>query len=72
MLELAGVSAADGNNAAVHVQLTHDGHASFQLRAERLRRAAAQTQQSDQDVLLRVLVGEEGLPAAVGHVVPPH
>lgn len=72
MLELAGVSAADGDHAAVNVQLADDGHASFQLRTEGLRGAAPQTQQADQDVLLRVLVGQEGLPAAVSHVVPPH
>ena len=72
MLELAGVSAADGDDAAVNMQLTHDGHASFQLGTEGLRGAAAQTQQANQDVLLRVLVGEEGLPVAVSHVVPPH
>lgn len=71
MLELAGISAADGDDASINVQLADDGHASFQLRSEGLRRAAAQTQQADQDVLLRVLVGEEGLPAAVGRVVPP-
>lgn len=72
MLELVGVPAADGDDAAVHVQLSDDGHAPFQLRTEGQRGAAAQTQQADQDVLLRILVGEEGLPAAVGHVVPPH
>lgn len=72
MLELAGVPAADGDDAAVNVQLTDDGHSSFQLGTERLRGAATQTQQANQDVLLRILVGEEGLPAAVGHVVPPH
>lgn len=72
MLELAGVSAADGDHAAVNVQLADDGHASFQLRTEGLWRAATQTQQANQDVLLWVLVGEEGLPAAVGHVVSPH
>lgn len=72
MLELAGVSAADGDNAAVDVQLADDGHASFQLRTEGLGGAAAQTQQADQDVLLWILVGEEGLPAAIGYVIPPH
>lgn len=72
MLELAGVSAADRDNAAINVQLADDGHAAFQLRTEGLRGAAAKTQQADQDVLFRILVGEEGLPAAVGHVVPPY
>lgn len=70
MLELAGVSAADGDDAAVNVQLADDGHASFQLRPERLWGAAAQTQQANQDVLLWILVGQEGLPAAVGDVIP--
>ena len=72
MLELAGVPAADGDHAAVDVQLADDGHAPFELRTEGLGGAAAQTQQANQDVLLRVLVGEEGLPAPVSHVVPPH
>lgn len=72
MLELAGVSAADGNYAAVNMQLADDGHASFQLGPEWLWGAAAQTQQANQDVLLRILVGQEGLPAAVGHIIPPH
>lgn len=72
MLKLAGVSAADRDDAAIHVQLADDGHAPFQLRTEGLRGAAAQTQQANQNVLLRILVGEEGLPAAVGHVIPPH
>lgn len=72
MLELAGVSAADGDHAPVHVELPDHRCAPFQLWAEGLRRAATQAQQSDQDVLLGVLVGEEGLPAAVGHIVPPY
>lgn len=72
MLELAGVSAADGDNAAIHVELADNGCASFQLRTEGLWGAASQTQQTNQDVLLWVLVGQEGLPAAVSHVLPPH
>lgn len=72
MLKLAGVSAADRDHAAVHVELSHDGHAPFQLRPKGLRRAAAQAEQADQDVLFRILVGQEGLPAAIGHVIPPH
>lgn len=71
VLELAGVSAADGDHAPVHVELSDDGRAPFQLWAEGLRRTATQAQQADQDVLLGILVGEEGLPAAVGHIVPP-
>lgn len=71
VLELAGVAAAHWDHAAVDVQLADDGHASFQLGSEGLGRAAAQAQETDQDVLLWVLVGQEGLPAAVGHVVPP-
>lgn len=72
MLELARVSAAHRDHAAIHVQLTDNGHASFELRAEGLWRAAAQPQQTNQDVLLRVFIGEKGLPAAVGHIVSPY
>lgn len=72
MLELAGVSAADGDDAAIDVELADDGGAAFEFGSKRLRRAAAQTQQADQDVLLRVLVRKEGLPAPVGNVVPSH
>lgn len=71
MLELPGVSAADRDHAAVHVQLADDGHPSFELGSEGLRGAAAQAQQADQDVLLWVFIGQEGLPAAVSHIVPP-
>lgn len=35
-------------------------------------RGLPETQQADEDVLPRVLVGEEGLPALVRGVVPPH
>lgn len=72
MLELAGVSAADGDDAPVNVELSDDRRAPFQLWTEGLRRAATQAQQADQDVLLGVLIGEEGLPATVGHVVSPY
>lgn len=72
MLELAGVSAADRDNAAVNVEFPDDGGAAFQFRTEGLRRAAPQTQQANQDVLFRVLVGEEGLPTTICHVVPAH
>lgn len=72
MLELARVSAAHGHHAAVHMQLADDRHASFELRAEGLRGAAAQPQQANQDVLLRILIGQERLPAAVGHIVSPY
>lgn len=72
VLKLAGVSAADGDNAAIDVELADDGGAAFQLGSKGLRRAATQTQQANQDVLLRVLVRKEGLPAPIGNVVPPH
>lgn len=72
MLELAGVSAADGDNAAVDVELADDGGAAFELGSKGLRRAAPQTQQADQDVLLWVLVRQEGLPAPIGYVVSSH
>lgn len=72
VLELAGVSAADGDNAAIDVELADDWGSAFELGSEGLRWAATQAQQADQNILLWVLVGEEGLPAPVGHIVPPH
>ena len=68
---LARIAAADGHDAAVDVQLAHDGRAAEQLRPEGLRRALAQPQQADQYVLVGILVRQERLPAAVGHVVAP-
>ena len=52
------------------MQLPDDGHAPFQLGPEGELGALAEPQQTNQDVLFRVLVGQEGLPAAVGIVVP--
>lgn len=72
MLELAGVAAADRDDTAIDVELSDDGSTAFQLGTEGLRGAAAQTQQANQDVLLRILVGKECLPAAISHIVPPH
>lgn len=72
MLELAGVPAAHRDHATIHVQLADYGHASFKLRPKGLRRAATQAEEADKDVLLRVLIGQESLPAAIGHIVPPN
>lgn len=47
MLKFAGVSAADGDHATIHVQLSDDGHATLQLRPEGLRRAPAKTQETN-------------------------
>ena len=63
MLVLGGVAQVHCDGAAVDVQLAHDGAGA---------RQAPQAQQADQDVLPHVLVRQEGLPAAVGCVLPPH
>lgn len=42
MLKLGGIPRIYRNNAAVHVQLPHNGTAAFQLRTERLLRTLAQ------------------------------
>lgn len=73
VLEARGVPGADGHHATVHVQLADDGAAaSCQLGPECGLGAAPQPQQAHQDILGGVLVGEERLPPAVGHIVSPH
>ena len=52
----------DSNRRAIDVQFADNGAAAAQ---------APQPQQADQDVLARVLVGQERLPAGVGCVVAP-
>lgn len=73
VLELARVPTVQGHGGAVHVQLADQtGLLARELGAEGVRGAAlAEAEEADQDVLLGVLVGEEGLPAAVGGVVAP-
>ena len=69
MLELGGVSRVDRDHAAVDVQLADNGAAALQLGPERVGRALSESQETDQDVLLRVFVREERLPTGVSHVV---
>ena len=63
-----------GHGRAVDVQLAHQaGGLAHELLAVGVPLGAlSQAQQRDEDVLLRVLVGQEGLPAAVGGVVAAH
>ena len=69
VLELGGIPGVHRHHAPVHMQLSHDGTASFQLWAEGVRRAFAQSQQTDENVLLWVLIRQEGFPATIGHIV---
>jgi len=71
VLELARIPSVHGHCGAIHVQLPDQTRLlSSELRAEGVRGATLpQSEQADQDILLRVLVGEEGLPATVGGVV---
>ena len=74
MLELARVTAMHRDSGAVDMQLVHDtGLLTCELRMEGVCCAAlAELQETDQDVLFGVFIGEEGLPAAVGGVVAAH
>ena len=69
VLELRGIPGVHWHHTPVHMQLSHDGAASFQLCAEGVRRTFAQSQQTDENVLLWVLVRQEGFPATIGHIV---
>eukprot|EP00192_Tetraselmis_astigmatica_P006272 CAMPEP_0117680824 /NCGR_PEP_ID=MMETSP0804-20121206/18590_1 /TAXON_ID=1074897 /ORGANISM="Tetraselmis astigmatica, Strain CCMP880" /LENGTH=441 /DNA_ID=CAMNT_0005490411 /DNA_START=369 /DNA_END=1691 /DNA_ORIENTATION=- len=74
VLELLLVPCRDRHCSAVNVQLPDDGAASLKLRLPvRLPPCALpQPEQPHQDVLLWVLVRQEGLPPPVGCVLPPH
>lgn len=65
----------DRDGRAVHMQLSNYTAAALlsphQLRPERaLVRTLPQSEKSNQDISLRILVGQERLPAPVGSVVP--
>ena len=65
-----------GDRGAVHMQLADDAAAAFwsadELRAEcALVGALAKPQEADQDVPLRVFVGEERLPTPIRGIVAP-
>ena len=72
VLELGRVPGGDRYNTAIHVELTDHRTASLELRPVALLRELSQSEETDEDVLLWVLVAEEGLPTPVGCVVPPH
>ena len=63
-----------GDGGTVDVQLPHDtGLLAGELGAESMCGAAlAESQETDEDVLFGVFVGEERLPARVGGVVAAH
>jgi len=78
MLELRWVSSVHRHSRAIHMELPHDTRAAFcptfthKLWAKRpLVGAFSQPKQSDEDVALRVLIREEGLPTAVRGIVSP-
>lgn len=72
MLKLSRVPAAHGDYASVHVQLSHNGHPAPQLKTEGFLRALPQPQEANQNVLIRVFVGQERLPATVCNIISPH
>ena len=75
MLELCRVAPVHGHRRAIHMQLSYDAAAALlprdQLRPERaLVRALPQAKEANEDIPLRILVGQERLPASVCGVVP--
>ena len=72
VLELGRVPGGDRYNTAIHVELTDHRTASLELRPVALLRELSQSEETDEDVLLWVLVAEEGLPTPVGRIVTPH
>jgi len=70
VLELLGVAGVDRDHGAVDVQLAdHRGGAADEFLAEGFAGELAEPEEADEDVLVRVFVAEEGLPASVGVVV---
>lgn len=74
MLELCGVAPVHGHRRAIHMQLSDDAASALlppdQLRPERaLVRALPQSKEANEDIPLRILVGQERLPAPVCGVV---
>lgn len=69
VLEFGRIPAAHGDDAPVHVEFADDGNSSFQLRSERLLGTFPQAQEANENVLLRVFIGQEGLPATIRHVI---
>ena len=73
MLMLGVVARMHCYGRAIHMQLTHNGCAALESWLPgRLRPCTfAQAQKAHQDVLLWILICQEGLPAPIGHVVAP-
>mmetsp|Transcript_45783 Transcript_45783/g.89471 ORF Transcript_45783/g.89471 Transcript_45783/m.89471 type:complete len:469 (-) Transcript_45783:329-1735(-) len=70
VLKFGGVPFRHPHRRPVDVQLPHDRRRHFgDLRPEGHVARLPEPQQADEDVLLHVLVGQEGLPAPVGDVV---
>lgn len=76
MLELCGVSSVHWYGCAIHVKFPHDAGAAIcvifthKLRAKRpFFGAFSQSKETDEDITLRVLIREEGLPAAIRGIV---
>ena len=69
MLELGWIARVHWDGRAVDVKLAYDRAATLELRAVGVVGALAQAQQPHQDILLRILVRQERLPATVRRVV---
>mmetsp|Transcript_36784 Transcript_36784/g.65867 ORF Transcript_36784/g.65867 Transcript_36784/m.65867 type:complete len:279 (-) Transcript_36784:670-1506(-) len=74
VLEHVVVAGGHSDRRPIDVELPNDGAAplEFRLSVGRPPSAPPQPEQPHQNVLLRVLIRQEGLPPAVGSVVPPN
>ena len=69
MLELVWVSGVNGDNRAVYVELTHKRAVWAEFWSESIGAAFPQTQQTDENILFRIFVRNEGFPALIGHII---
>ena len=75
VLKLCRIAPVDRYRRAIHMQLSDDTAAPLvpphQLRPERaFVRTLAQSKEADEDISLRILVGQERLPTPICSVVP--
>ena len=70
VLEFVRVSCMDRYHRPVHVQFPHQRAVVTQFRPKCIHAALSESEQSHEDILFWVLIGDESFPALVGKVVP--
>lgn len=69
MLELVGVSCVNRDHRSVNVKFSYQGAFWTKFRPEGVWAAFPQAKQTDKNVLLWILVRNEGLPAFIGNII---